>query len=150
MSLFERLGGEPVLRAILTDFYARIFADPMIGYLFTGLSPERLVELEFQFTARALGADVPYEGRGMRAAHDRHPITRGHFNRRSRLLLDVLVAHGVDPEVRDAWLAHIRRLEGAVLGPVAGRADCDPAPTGEQPPSLTLHGGTLDLRGRSH
>ncbi|MCB9540631.1 MAG: group 1 truncated hemoglobin [Myxococcales bacterium] len=127
MNHYERLGGDDALRAILADFYDRVFADPMIGFMFQGLDKARLVELERQFTARVMGADVAYEGRGMRAAHARHPVTRGHFRRRLVLLRQTLEDHDVAPEIIEAWLAHAKRLEAAVLGPARADPGCDPA-----------------------
>jgi hemoglobin len=132
MTLYEQLGGAAVLQTILEDFYRRVFADVMIGYLFAGQAPERLVRLESQFTARMLGAtDVAYEGRGMRAAHAKHPIFRGHFHRRNKILEETLADHPVPEPVRTAWMAHARRLEAAILGAQAARqATCDPSTPG--------------------
>ena len=96
--VFERIGGDS-LRAVLVDFYDRVFADVMIGFLFAGKDQQQLVELEWQFTARLLGADVPYRGRPMRAAHARSPILGGHFERRLQILRNTLADHRVDPEV---------------------------------------------------
>lgn len=124
MTHFERLGGEPVLRAILTDFYDRVFADVMIGFMFKGRDRARLVELETQFTARALGADVAYEGRGMRQAHASVPILIGHFQRRYQILRETLADHAVDPDVMEAWLGHSRALQRAVLPAERRDLDC--------------------------
>lgn len=126
MTHYERLGGEAPLRAILEDFYRRVFADPMIGYLFVGQDPARLVELEFQLTAKMFGAPVAYTGRPLRAAHAPHAIRRGHFHRRNQILLDTLRDHGVPQPIVDGWMSHARALERAILAP-RDRADraCD-------------------------
>lgn len=124
MTLFDRLGGWEPLRAILRDFYDRVFDDAMIGFLFKGKDRARLVELEAQFTARALGAAVDYEGRGMRQAHAAVRILPGHFNRRHQLLVETLEDHRVDPLVREAWLGHARALQRAVVSPDRGDAAC--------------------------
>lgn len=132
MTLYEQLGGAEPLERILTDFYDRVFADVMIGYLFAKQSKARLIRLECQFTARMLGAtDVVYEGQGMRAAHRDHPIFRGHFQRRNKLLADTLADHDVPAPVEAAWLEHAARLEAAILGRVTPRgAHCDPSAPG--------------------
>ncbi len=115
MTLFERLGGSEPLRAIVTDFYRRVLDDVMIGYMFRKSDPARLIELEVQFTARALGAVVAYEGRTMRGAHAALRIQSGHFDRRHQILTETLRDHAVDPEVQEAWLGHSRALRRAVL-----------------------------------
>ena len=92
MTLLERLGGMARLRTIIEDFYARVFDDVMIGFMFKGRDRARLVELEVQFTARAMGENVAYEGRGMRHAHASLPILIGHFQRRYQILVETLDA----------------------------------------------------------
>lgn len=125
MTLYEQLGGEPRLRAILRDFYDQVFDDLMIGFLFRGQDKARLIELEYQFTARALGGDVDYQGRGMRAAHAKHPIMKGHFQRRNRILEETLRAHAVPEPVFQAWLGHARALERAIIGEARREAACN-------------------------
>lgn len=133
MSLYYDLGGEAPLRAVLDDFYQRVFADPMIGYLFMGQKRERLVQLEFELTARLLGGPVTYTGRPMRKAHEKHNIRKGHFHRRNQLMLDTLRDHDVPAPIVEAWMAHARALERAILTPAARRdrhcdADVPPDP----------------------
>ncbi len=123
-TLFEQLG-ESRLRGILVDFYDRVFADVMIGFLFHGIAKARLVELEYQFTAKHLGADIDYEGRPLRQAHGRHPIMKGHFQRRNVILEDTLRDHQVPEVVHQAWMAHVRGLEAAILGDASGSPHCD-------------------------
>jgi hemoglobin len=125
MTLFEKAGGESVLRHILRDFYGRVFADPMIGFFFRNQDQARLVELEYQMTAKMLGADVEYQGRPIRQAHGNHPIMKGQFLRRNRILEETLAAHAVDVEVVEAWMAHSRALEAAVVGRAAKSPHCD-------------------------
>ena len=103
--LFEKIGAER-LRAVITDFYDRIFRDVMIGFLFAGKDRARLIEKEYELTARLLGADVAYTGKPLREAHARSPILGGHFERRMEILRQTLAAHAIDPEVVAAWLDH--------------------------------------------
>ncbi len=98
--------GEAKLRAVLTDFYARVFGDVMIGFLFAGKDRQRLIDKEYEFTAQLLGADVAYTGRPMRTAHAQSPIFGGHFERRLQILRETLADHAVDPEVVTAWIDH--------------------------------------------
>ena len=84
--LFDRIGG-PALRRVLEDFYDRVFADTMIGFLFAGKNKQRLVQKEWEMAARMLGADeVAYTGRSIPEAHARSPILGGHFERRLQIL----------------------------------------------------------------
>jgi hemoglobin len=123
-TLFERLGADR-LRTILTDFYDRVFADPMIGFFFMRQDKARLIELEWQLTARILGAKVPYHGRGMGAAHREHPIMRGHFMRRNQLLLDTLRDHAVPDAIAERWMQHAYDAERAIIGHQPRGPHCD-------------------------
>jgi hemoglobin len=103
--MFDRIGPDK-LRAVLTDFYSRVFGDVMIGFLFEGKNRQQLIDREYEFTANLLGADVKYTGRPMRTAHGHLPIFGGHFERRMQILRETLRDHAVDPEVQRVWLEH--------------------------------------------
>src|SRR5580693_3661046 len=111
--LFDKIG-EAGLRAVIEDFYARVFGDVMIGFLFEGKDRARLVEREYEFTAQLLGADVKYTGRPMRTAHAQSPIFGGHFERRLQILRETLRDHGVAPEVAQAWIEHSQALRAQI------------------------------------
>lgn len=120
--LFDRIGGD-ALRRVLEDFYERVFADSMIGFMFATSNRHRLVAKETELVARILGGAVRYSGQPMRAAHAGHRILGGHFARRQRILAEVLEAHGVDPEVRRVWLAHNEALRPQVTAD--GPSECN-------------------------
>lgn len=113
-SAFDRLGGEPELRKIIDDFVDRLFDDLMIGFFFRRASRERIKEMEYQHAAEHLGAGIPYGGRPIREAHASHRIFGGHFERRKKILSDVLAAHGVPDDIREAWLSHTESLRALV------------------------------------
>ena len=107
-SLFEELGGEPVLRRIIDRFVDRLFDDVMIGFLFqaSSVSRERIKEKEYELAAEHLGAPVRYTGRPLQTAHRRHKIMTGHFMRRLQILKDTLDEAGAPERVRRHWVEH--------------------------------------------
>lgn len=113
-SSFDAIGGEPALRAIIHDFVERMASDVMIGFFFAKVDRARLEEKEYEHAAAHLGADVAYTGKPLRAAHGPHRIFGGQFARRKELLRQVLVAHGVPEDVRQAWLDHVESLRAEV------------------------------------
>ena len=117
--LYDRIGEEP-LRRVIRDFYERVVADPMIGFLFTGKNVERLIQKEWELVAALLGAPVGYTGRSMAEAHARVPISVGHFDRRLVILEETLEAHQVDAEVRRRWLDHARGLRAQLTSDPEG------------------------------
>ena len=112
-TLYDQIGPDK-LRDVLTDFYQRVYSDIMIGFLFHGIDRAQLIQREWEFTARLLGADMPYTGRPIPEAHAKHPILGGHFERRYKLLAEVLAAKQVPHEVQTAWLEHTRKLRALV------------------------------------
>lgn len=113
-SVFDKIG-HAKLRAVVTDFYSRVFGDVMIGFMFEGKNRQHLIDREYEFTAGFLGApDVKYTGRSMRNAHASTPIFGGHFERRLQILRETLRDNAVDPEVQRVWIDHTLALRPQV------------------------------------
>lgn len=106
MSLFEELGGEPELQAIIDDFVDRCFDDMMIGFLFARAERDRIKRFEYQHAARNLGAALEYGGRALDEAHRPHKIFGGQFDRRRQILIETLRDHHAPAEVVEAWVSH--------------------------------------------
>ena len=99
-SLFERLGGEKGIQAIVDDFVPRALADPRVNwgrngvtsgkwYSFThrsiewNASPENTEKLKThleQFLALATGGPTKYEGREMKQVHKGMKISNAEFD----------------------------------------------------------------------
>ena len=120
-SLYERMGGEPKLRAVIDDFVDRMFDDLMIGFLFRDADRARVKAMELSLAASVLGAPEPYAGRPLRQVHAKHRIMGGHFGRRTQLLRQVLEAHGVPEEARTALLEHTEKLRGEITSDPDGQ-----------------------------
>ena len=105
-SLDEALGGADRLDAILEDLYARLYADVMVGFFFLPHDRQALIAHQRDYLRAHLGRrEGRYTGRSLAKAHAHLPILPGHFDRRHRLLVQVLEAHAVPAHVREAWLA---------------------------------------------
>jgi hemoglobin len=114
-SLYEAIGGEARVRVILQDLYDRLFVDPIVGFLFEGKDKAHIVERQVAFTSRMLGGPQVYEGLSLPKAHAQLPLLPGHFDRRHRLLAQVLEAHAVPPQVARVWLQIDEALRPSVL-----------------------------------
>jgi hemoglobin len=113
-TLFDRIGAD-ALRAVLGDFYGRVFGDVMIGFMFRGKDRQHLIDREYELTAALLGAPgITYTGRPMPVAHAQHTIFGGQFERRLQLLRETLRDHAVDPDVQRAWIDHQLSLRGQI------------------------------------
>jgi hemoglobin len=130
-SLFEALGGEPVLHAIIDRFVDRIFDDVMIGYLFRAADRQRVKAKEFEFAAGHLGAPVVYTGRALPEAHRAHRITGGQFMRRLQILKDTLAEFQVPALAREHWLSHTLALQAQITDDALDQ--CNPSRSGSVP-----------------
>jgi len=103
--LDELPGSEPALRALLEDFYTRLYADILVGFFFMPFDKATLVAHQVDYVVARLGKDpTRYTGKPMRAAHSTHPILGAHFDRRHQILAETLADHDVPEHVRTAWL----------------------------------------------
>ncbi|MEH2173931.1 group I truncated hemoglobin [Nostoc sp.] len=71
-SLYNRLGGYNAIAAVIDDSAKNIFADPLIGKYFIGLSTnskQRLRELLIAQFCQAAGGPCVYTGRTMKLSH---------------------------------------------------------------------------------
>jgi len=132
--LFAKIGAEK-LRAVIADFYDRVFADVMIGFLFQGKNKQTLIDREYEFTANLLGADVKYTGRPMRVAHAQSPIFGGHFERRLQILREAMRDHAVAPEVQQVWLDHSYALRDQITSDKG--SECKDTSVVATPPELS-------------
>jgi len=119
-TLFDELGGEPVLRSIVGRFVDRMFADPMIGFFFRKASRERVKDKEYELAAQHLGAGVEYTGRPIQAVHAVHPIMGGQFARRLEILRQTLVEAAAPEAVIQHWIAHTEGLRSMVTRDASG------------------------------
>ncbi len=79
-SLYERLGGEEAVSAVVDDFVARVAADTRINGKFARSNVERVkFHLKEQVCA-ATGGPCDYTGLSMGAAHKNMKVTEGEFN----------------------------------------------------------------------
>jgi len=121
MSMYDELGGEAALRAVIDDFVDRMFGDLMIGFLFRNADRVRIKEMEFQHAAAHLGGPVQYGGQPLRQAHAKHRIMGGQFARRRELLRRTLQDHHAPEHVIAAWIAHTESLRAEVTSDPDGQ-----------------------------
>jgi hemoglobin len=114
-SLYGSIGGEARVREVIQALYDRLFVDPMIGFLFEGKDKAHIVTQQVAFTCRFLGGPQVYEGLPLPRAHAKIPILPGHFDRRHRLLEQVLGECGVPADVKRVWLQIDQSLRPSVL-----------------------------------
>ena len=78
-SLYDRLGGEGAVTAVVEDFVGRAAVDSRINGKFARTDVPRLKAMLVEQVSAASGGPGPYTGRGMRETHDGMGVTAGEF-----------------------------------------------------------------------
>ena len=78
-TLYERLGGEGAMDAVVKVFYKKVLADPRINGMFAKTNMARQHNMQKAFMSHAFGGPS-YDGKNMRKAHKRLGITDHHFD----------------------------------------------------------------------
>jgi hemoglobin len=81
VSIFESIGGEPALVAVVDDFYVRVLDDPQLAGFFAGANMPKLKGKQVEFFAAALGGPDIYEGGTMRQVHAGRGISQANFDK---------------------------------------------------------------------
>jgi len=95
VSIYDAIGGQAALMAVVDDFYDRVLGDPDLVAYFAGTNMNRLKERQVQFFAAALGGPEPYTGVSMREAHRGRGIGQQQFDLVAGHLVASLAAAGV-------------------------------------------------------
>jgi hemoglobin len=114
-TLFDRIGGQNGVATVVTAFYARVTADPLLAGWFDGLDMARLVAHQRRFLAAALGGPDRYGGRDLCAAHRRLGITDDAFDRVAGHLATALTDLGVHDDDVATILGSVAGLRSAVV-----------------------------------
>lgn len=127
-SIYDRIGGQEAIAAVVDDFYERVLADTDLRAFFAGANMNKLKGRQVEFFAGALGGPDAYDGPSMREAHRGRGIGQAHFDRVAELLADSLSDAGVPAET-------VRQIIEAIA-PLAGDIVAQPAPPRTTAPQL--------------
>lgn len=107
VTIYELIGGESALVAVVDDFYMRVLADPQLAGFFAGANMPKLKGRQVEFFAAALGGPDFYRGASMRQAHAGRGISQADFDKVAAHLTDALAAAGVPADT-------VAQIAGAV------------------------------------
>jgi hemoglobin len=96
-TLYERLGGELGTEKLVVRFYARVLADSRLAQFFQSTSMEKLIRMQHDFFAAALGGPQTDSVMDLTRVHAGRGITPQHFNWFIQHLLTTLEEINVSP-----------------------------------------------------
>jgi hemoglobin len=79
-TLYDRLGGEPAVGAVVNEFYERVLADERVNHHFDDVDMADQRSHQTKFLSAVTGGPMQYEGDDMRTAHETMEITDGEFD----------------------------------------------------------------------
>lgn len=104
-SLYARMGGAPVVTAIVSDMVDQASIDPRLSRTFRGVDDKRLKRHLAAFICRLAGGGCRYTGDSMRDAHANLGITEAQFYDMVAILRAQMRRHHVGLRERNALLA---------------------------------------------
>ncbi|MTD57482.1 group I truncated hemoglobin [Amycolatopsis pithecellobii] len=115
MSIYEEIGGQEALIAVVDDFYDRVLADPELAGFFKGTNLPRLKGMQVEFFTAALGGPDEYRGRSMKDVHRGRGISRHHFDLVAKHLVEALSEAGVPQGTIDTIIGAIAPLADDIV-----------------------------------
>jgi hemoglobin len=96
-SLYDRLGGEAAITAVVDKFYEFMLADPIVAPFFAKTDMKKQAARQTQFLVLVTGGPNKYEGADMKKAHKNMKIGQKHFDE-TWINLQKAMAHFKVPE----------------------------------------------------
>ncbi|CAN5262257.1 hypothetical protein BH09ACT2_BH09ACT2_20530 [soil metagenome] len=98
MNLYDEIGGDAAIAAVVSDFWQRVSADELLSPWFSVIDSHRLQFHLHAYLTVALDGPERYEGRSMRNAHAGLRVTGEAFDRLVLRLGESLEEVGAAPE----------------------------------------------------
>jgi hemoglobin len=117
VTIFDSIGGEDALVAVVDDFYARVLADPQLAGFFAGVNLPKLKGRQVEFFAAALGGPDLYQGGTMKDVHVGRGISQADFDKVAQHLVGSLTAAGVPGGTVNQIVAAIAPLSSDIVSP---------------------------------
>ena len=126
-SLFDRLGGQTAITAVVDSFVARVAADARINKKFAKSDVGRVKTMLVDQICNQTGGPCTYTGRSMKEAHANMGVTEGEFNALVDDLITTLRAFNVPSKEQNELLTALGSMKGDIVE-VQGQATGTPLP----------------------
>jgi hemoglobin len=115
MTVYERLGGETAVTALLDELYVRALGDPLFTPFFEKTDMQRLKIHQFAFISQALGGPDAYSWPSLVQAHAALRIEQRHFDAFVDHLRSALQKIGAAQDVAAEILSQVTPLSGKIV-----------------------------------
>jgi hemoglobin len=114
-TLYQRLGGNPAITAVITTFLGNVVADNRINSFFAKVDAAKLQKLLIEQVASATGGAEKYTGRTMKETHAGLKITMADFNALVEDLVKALDAANVPTQEKTELLNILGPLQSDIV-----------------------------------
>ena len=114
-ALYDRLGGESAVGAVVTEFYDRVLADDEVAHYFDGVDMSEQRSHQTKFLSAVTGGPMQYEGDDMETAHEGWGITDAEFDAIAAHLDGALREFDVDDADREAVLEAVEGFRDDIV-----------------------------------
>jgi len=113
--LYQRLGGERAIRAVVTDIIELHVTESITSPLFVGVDKQKLVDHVVNWLCQAAGGSETYTGRDMVNAHAHLHMTDVHFTAAGEQIVRCLKKYNVpEPEIQEVMCAIIAHHDDVI------------------------------------
>ena len=128
-SLYDRLGGQPAIQAVVDEFLKNVAADTRINSFFANTDLTRLNKLLVEQICQASGGPCIYSGRSMREAHAGLGITDADFTALVEDLVKALDTFSVPEQEKTELLTALGAMQPDIVNVPAQEAAPAQLPT---------------------
>lgn len=132
-SLFDRLGGQPAITAVVDSFVAIVAKDARINQKFARSDIPRVKKMLVDQVCAQTGGPCTYTGRSMKEAHLNMGVTEGEFNALVEDLVTTLTAFNVPKPEQDELLNALGTMKGDIVEVAGSSATATPLPKNFNP-----------------
>jgi hemoglobin len=109
------LGGEPVVRAVVSETLDRVMDDPKLKRSYANVDVERVKRLVVEQICELAGGGCQYTGDSMREVHAGHQISQAEFFGLTEILRDSMRRHHIRLRERNELLAMLSPMERDIV-----------------------------------
>ena len=120
MTLYERIGGAPAVKAAVDIFYGKVLADDRIAHFFAGVDMAKQAGKQRAFLVMAFGGPNTYTGADMRRGHA-HLVAQGLNDSHFDAVVENLAATLTELGVSASDIAEVAAIAESVRDDVLGR-----------------------------
>ncbi len=114
-SLYDAMGGTPVLQTAVDKFTDIVIADPRINFTFAETDLAKFKKLLFEQLCELSGGPCKYTGRDMRTAHEKLLINTAEFDALAEDLYIALGKSGVPYRLQNKLMAKLAPMRRDIV-----------------------------------